>query len=229
MKRFVIAISVLVFASLSLVAAQDGRQFTIEELMKVRRVSDPQVSPDGKRVAFTIGDVNFDANRVVTQIYVIPLDGGEMKPLTTGDRSATAPRWSPDGKKIAYVTGSQIWVMDDDGSDKEQVTKTATGAKGPMWSPDGKWLAFASDVYPDCKDDDCNKRKEEEAEKNKVKAHTTDRLLFRHWVEWRDVKRTHVLIVPSKGGEARDLTPGDYDAPPYAASTAVDYALSPDG
>lgn len=229
MKRFVIAISVLVFAFVSLVAAQDGRRFTIEELMKVRRVSDPQVSPDGKHVAFTIGDVNFDANRVVTQIYVIPVGGGEAKPLTTGDRSATAPRWSPDRKKIAYVTGSQIWVMDDDGSDKQQVTKIATGAAGPIWSPDGKWLAFASDVYPDCKDDDCNKRKEEEAEKSKVKAHTTDRLLFRHWVEWRDVKRSHVLVMPSKGGEVRDLTPGNFDSPPYAAASSVDYAFSPDG
>ena len=113
--------------------------------------------------------------------------------------------------------------MDDDGSDKQQVTKISSGAAGPIWSPDGKWLAFTSDVYPDCKDDDCNKRREDDAEKSKVKAHTTDRLLFRHRVEWRDVKRTHVLVVPSKGGEARDLTPGNFDAPPYGAATGIDY------
>ena len=229
MKRFVTAVSVLMLAFVSFVPAQDSQRFTIESMMKVRRVGDPQISPNGKRVALTIGDVNFDANRVVTQVYVTPLAGGEMKALTSGDRSATNPRWSPDGKKIAYVTGTQIWVMDDDGSDKEQVTKIATGAAGPVWSPDGKWLAFTSDVHPECKDDDCNKRKEDEAEKSKVKAHTTDRLLFRHWVEWRDVKRTHVFVVPSKGGDARDLTPGDFDAPPYGAATGVDFAFSPDG
>src|SRR6185295_19685425 len=123
--------------------------------------------------------------------------------------------------------GKQNLVKDDDGSDKQQVTKIATGAAGPVWSSDGKWLGFTSDVYPGCKDDDCNKRKEDDAEKSKVKAHTTDRLLFRHWVEWRDVKRTHVFVVPSKGGDARDLTPGDFDAPPYAAS-GVDIGFSPD-
>src|SRR5688572_20949671 len=229
MKRFVTSISVLLFAFTSLVVAQDTRRFTIQELLKVRRVADPQVSPDGKHVAFTIGDVNFDANRVVTQIYVMTMaTGAEIKRLTSGDSSASGPRWSPDGKKIAYVTGGQIWVMDDDGEDKEQVTKISTGASGPVWSPDGKWIAFTSEVYPDCKNEDCNRQKEEAAGKSKVKAHITDRLLYRHWVEWRDVKRTHVFIVSSKGGEPRDLTPGDFDAPPYAVAGDIDYSFSPD-
>ncbi len=228
MKRFVISISVLLIAFSSIAFAQDTRRFTIEELLKVRRVGDPQVSPDGKSVAFAIGDVNFDANRTVTQIYLMPIEGGEIKQLTSGDSSASGPRWSPDGKKIAYVTGGQIWVMDHDGDDKEQVTKISTGASGPVWSPDGKWIAFTSEVYPECTNDDCNRQKEEQAEKSKVKAHLTDRLLYRHWVEWRDVKRTHVFIVGSKGGEARDLTPGDFDAPPYAVAGDVDYSFSPD-
>src|SRR6266481_5614768 len=228
MKRLVVSICILVFAFLSLAPAQEGRHFSIEDLLKVRRLGDSQVSPDGKRVAFTIGDVNFDANKVVTQIYVIPLDGGTMKQLTSGDRSTTSPRWSPDGKKIAYTTAGQIWVMDGDGDNKNQITKISTEAAAPVWSPDGKWFAFTSEVYPDCADDECNKKKDEEAEKSKVKAHITSRLLFRHWVEWRDVKRTHVFVVPSKGGTARDLTPGDFDSPPYAAATGVDYAFSPD-
>src|SRR6185436_4216778 len=138
------------------------------------------------------------------------------------------PRWSADGKKIAYVTGGQIWTMVADGSDKEQVTKISTGAGGPVWSGDGKWIAFTSDVYPDCNDEPCNKRKEEAAEKSKVKAHMTDRLLFRHWNEWRDIKRTHVFVIPSKGGNALDLTPGDFDAPSYAVAGDVDYSFSPD-
>jgi len=232
MKRFVIAISVFVFAVAcvpnSIATAQESRRFTVEELLKVRRVGDPRVSPDGKRVAFAIGDVNWDANKVITQIYVVPVDGGSMKQLTNGASSATSPRWSPDGKKIAYTTGGQIWVMENDGDNKDQVTKISTNAAAPVWSPDGQWIAFTSEVYPDCSDDDRNKKRDEAAEKSKVKAHTTTRLLFRHWDEWRDVKRTHVFLVSSKGGTAKDLTPGDFNSPPYAAATGVDYAFSPD-
>jgi dipeptidyl aminopeptidase/acylaminoacyl peptidase len=227
MKRFVVAASILLLASGSIVVAQN-RGYSVEDLLKVRRVGDPQVSPGGKRVAFTIGDVNFDANRIVTHIYVTSIDGGEMKQLTSGDRSATAPRWSPDGKKIAYTTGGQVWVMDDDGDHKDQVTQISTEAAAPVWSPDGKWIAFTSEVHPECTNDDCNKKKDEQADKSKVKAHITDRLLYKHWNEWRDVKRTHVFVVSSKGGPARDLTSGDFDSPPYAAATGVDYAFSPD-
>ena len=227
MKRFVALAAVLLVALCSHVAAQN-RTYTIEDLLKVRRVGDPQISPNGRRVAFTIGDVNFDANRVVNQIYVTSIDGGNTKQLTSGDRSSSAPRWSPDGKKIAYTTGSQVWVMDDDGDHKEQVTKISTGAAAPVWSPDGKWIAFTSDVYPDCDNDDCNKKRDEQAEISKVKAHIITRLLYKHWDEWRDVKRTHVFVVSSKGGTARDLTSGDFDSPPYAAASGVDYAFSPD-
>jgi dipeptidyl aminopeptidase/acylaminoacyl peptidase len=227
MKRFVIASSVLILAFAAVANAQDSR-FTVEDLLKVRRVSDPQVSPDGRSVAFVVGDVNLDANRVVNQIYVKPVAGGSPKQLTSAN-SATSPRWSPDGKQIAFITDGQIWVMDSDGDDKKQITKISTGAGGPVWSPDGNWIAFTSEVYPDCTDDDCNRRKDEAAEKSKVKAHITERLLYRHWNEWRDVKRTHVFVVSSKGGAARELTPGDFDSPPYAASSNVDFSFSPDG
>src|ERR1044072_1131997 len=157
MKRFALLISVLLLVTTAAIA--QTRTYTIEDLLKVRRVADPQVSPDGTRVAFTIGDVNYDANRVVKQIYVVSIDGGNPKQLTNGASSSSAPRWSPDGRKIAFVTGGQIWTMESDGDNKDQVTKISTSAAAPVWSPDGKWIAFTSEVYPDCTNDECNKKK----------------------------------------------------------------------
>ena len=228
MKRFVAILATLLLGLCSLALSQN-RSYTVDELLKVRRVGDPQLSPDGKHIAFTVGDVNFGDNRVVNQIYVTSINGGELKQLTNGKSSSSAPRWSPDGKKLAFTTGGQVWIMDsDDGHDKEQLTKISTGAAAPVWAPDGKWIAFTSDVYADCKDDDCNKKRDEQADSSKVKAHIVTRLLYKHWDEWRDMKRTHVFVVSSKGGTARELTTGDSDSPPYAAASGVDYSFSPD-
>ncbi len=205
-----------------------AQTFTFDQMLKMRRVGDPQLSPDGKTIAFTIGDVDKAANRTLTQIYTMSADGGNLKQITKDTKSSSSPRWSPDGKEIAFTTGGQVWIMDADGDDKKQITKISTGAGNPVWSPNGDWIAFNSDVYPNCKDDACNAAEDEKNENSKVKAIVTERLLYRHWTEWRDKKRTHVFIISSKGGVATDLTPGDFDSPPYAASTGVDYAFSPD-
>ena len=225
----IFAFLLVCLALMGSVQAQTNR-FTIQELLKVRRVGDPQVSPDGRIVAFTIGDVNKEANRVVTQIYTVSIDGGAPRAITSGAGSSSAPRWSPDGRKIAFQSGGQIYAMDADGGDKKQITKLATGAGNPVWSPDGRTIAFVSDVFPDCNGDEaCNAQKETAQESSKVQAKVTDRLLYRHWTEWRNSKRTHVFIIDAKGdGAAREITQGDFDAPPYAASTNVDYAFSAD-
>ena len=221
------ALALALTAAAGYTRAQASR-FTVEELLRIQRVADPQLSPDGRLVAYQVTVPDVAANRSLTQIYVVPAAGGEPKQLTSGAASATSPRWSPDGRRLAYTTGSQVWTMKPDGSDREQVTNISTGAADPVWSPDGRLIAFASDVYPDCPDDACNKRRAAEAEKNPVKAHVAERLLYRHWTTWKGGTRTHVFVVPSSGGAARDLTPGDWDAPPFSLGGPADYAFSPD-
>ncbi|MDX6405036.1 MAG: hypothetical protein QOH70_2491 [Blastocatellia bacterium] len=231
MKRFLIVSIIGLLACASVAFAQE-RRFTIDDLLKVRRVSDPQLSPKGDQVAFTITDVDKAANKSTTQIYIVPLSGGEMRQLTNDEHSSASPRWSPDGEKLAFISArdgeSQIWTIDVSSGALKKITSISTGAGDPIWSPDGKWLAFASDVYPECKDDACNHRRAEEVTQNKVKAHVAERLLYRHWKSWKEGMRSHVFVVSANGGEARDLTPGDYDAPPFSLGGPTDYAFSPD-
>lgn len=219
----------LALSALTYAQAQGSRtSFTVEEMLKLQRVADPQLSPDGRWVAYQVSSPDVAANRSRTQIYVVPAAGGEPRRLTDGAANASAPRWSPDGRRLAYTTGGQVWTMKPDGSDREQVTDLSSGAADPVWSPDGRLIAFASDVYPDCADDACNRRRDEEAARNPVKARVAERLLYRHWTDWKGGKRTHVFVVPSGGGAERDLTPGDWDAPPFSLGGPAEYAFSPD-
>jgi dipeptidyl aminopeptidase/acylaminoacyl peptidase len=230
MKRF-FAVSIISLFALALVHAQE-RRFTIDDLLKVRRVGDPQVSPKGDLVAFTITDVDKVANKSTTQIYLVPLGGGEVRQLTNDENSSTTPRWSPDGERLAFISGrdgeDQIWTIDVSSGALKKISTISTSAGDPVWSPDGKWLAFVSDIYPQCQDDACNKRRASEVAGSKVKAHVADRLLYRHWKSWKNGMRTHVFLVSSAGGEAKDMTPGDYDAPPFSLGGPIDYAFSPD-
>src|SRR5208337_73117 len=141
--------------------------------------------------------------------------------------------------------GSQIWIADFDGAagavtSVHKLTSIATEAGGELWSPDGKNILFTSDVYPECADEACDARKLKEVEESKVKAIIFDRLLYRHWNAYKRGMRTHILVIPvdacvgtvapgCPAGAARDLTPGDYDAPPFSLGGQDDYAFSPDG
>ena len=130
---------------------------------------------------------------------------------------------------------TQIWVQDFDPAsgtltgDARKVTSISTEASGGTWSPDGKSILFVSSVYPECTDDACNKQRDEERAKSKVKAMTFDHLMFRHWTHYDDGKRSHLFMVSIDGGAARDLTPGNFDVPPFSLGGQDQYVFSPDG
>ncbi len=209
------------------------RPMTFDDLMKVQRISDPQVSPDGRWIAYVQGAVDFEANKVLNHIWLIRSDGGDPKQLTAGDGSDSRPRWSPDGDSIAFISSrsgkSQIWIIPVRGGEARQLTSISTEADGVTWASKGAALLFTSQVYPDCTDDACNKKRLEEAEKSKVKARVIDELLFRHWNAWRDGKYTHLFTVSAQGGTPLDLTPGAVDSPTWFLGAPDGYDLSPDG
>lgn len=212
---------------------QARRPITFEDLMAVKRISDPQVSPDGRLVAYVESDVDLDANKSTSNIWIVPTAGGEARRLTMGSDSSSRPRWSPDGSEIAFIYNhhgdAQVWINGVEGWDPREITHISTGADGVTWSSKGDTLLFTSQVYPDCADDACNKQKSDEAEKSKVKARVIDELLFRHWTDWRDGKYTHLFAVSAQGGTPRDLTPGAFDSPTFFLGAPDGYDVSPDG
>jgi dipeptidyl aminopeptidase/acylaminoacyl peptidase len=220
--------------------AAEKRPLSFDDLMKVQRVADPQISPDGKWIAYTVTVVDKDKNTRNSDIWIMPATGGEARQLTHSPKSDERPRWSPDSKELAFVStrdgSSQIYILALKGGDPRKVTNIATGAGGILFSPDGKNLVFTSEAYPECDSSDpqkaldCNAAMKKTAEESKVKAHIATRLLFRHWTEWKDGKRSHLFIVPLNASQLpRDITPGDYDVPPFSLGNPDDYAFSPDG
>jgi dipeptidyl aminopeptidase/acylaminoacyl peptidase len=206
---------------------------TFEDMIKMHRISEPQISPDGKWVAYTVATPDLDANRNVTDIWMVSTSGGAPTQLTRSGHDSS-PVWSPDGKTTAFLSSrsgeAQVYLLSLEGGEAQRLTKLSTGADLVKWSPDGKTIAFTSSVYPDCQNDECNKKRDEEKEKDKVKAHVAEHLLYRHWTHWNEGKRSHLFVIPTDGSAApRDLTPGaDYDVPPDQRGGPSDINFSPD-
>ncbi len=222
----------LLLLSASALLAQK-QPFTVETMLKIARIGDPALSPNGRLVAFTVTTPDLDKNTKPQQIYVVPVDGGTPRQITQEGSQNERPRWSPDSRQIYFVSNrggsQQIWVMDADGTHARQVTRLATEASGEILSPDGRRLVFLSSVYPACGDDDvCNKRALDDEAKNKSRARVYTSLLFRHWTEWEGKRRQHLMTITVEGLELKDLTPGLRDVPPFSLGGPDDYAISPD-
>src|SRR5258707_3937947 len=196
---------------LSLLAAPSPPPFTAAEMMRLQRVANPQVWPDGKSVAYQATQVDTTTWARNTDIWVIPAAGGTPRRITDDPKSDARPRWSPDGRRLAFVStrdgGAQVWVVDVAGGAPRKVTSLPTEAGGVLWLDDRR-LLVTSDVYPECGpaasggayDTACNRRRLDAAAAP-FTPRVYDHLLFRHWTAWEDRRRTHLHVVDAASGE----------------------------
>jgi dipeptidyl aminopeptidase/acylaminoacyl peptidase len=208
--------------------------FDAQALLDLARIADPQVSPDGRMVAFTVQRIDVANNKRITQIFIVPVAGGTAQQITQSGEDNERPRWLPDSKRLAFISDragtSQVWLMNADGADARQITNLATEAGGVLISADGKNLVFTSDVFPQCgADNSCNQKELDNEKNGKVKARIYTELLYRHWNRWGTARRSHLMTIGIAGGDVKDLTPGTHDVPPFSLGGGDDYAISPDG
>ncbi len=229
MNRY--AVGLLVLSSLPLLSRSlpaQKRAITFEDFIAMKAVSDPQLSPDGRWVAYAVATPSLTDNRNVSRIWLAEVATGANRQLSQGPGSDRSPRWSPDGKTLAFLStrqnGAQVWVLDVTGGEARRVSNLPEGAGELTWLPDGKGFLVVGDVkWPP----------QQEIDRRNGDYPTDARLwtelLWRHWDEFRAGRRQHVFRVDLAGGEPKDLTPVDHDVPAIATGGDGDVAVSPDG
>lgn len=206
----------------------DKEYFSAEMLMSLKRITEHHVSPDGKWIVFAMKTPNPKENKFTTDLYLIAIDGKDMKQLTRNSGNNENAVWFPDSKKIAYVSTleetPQIYVMEISGGASRRISDVKTGVSNISVSPDGKHFAFTSEIkmmqtpqekYPDLP---------------KAKIRIYEKVPVRHWSEWTDENVSHLFVLPVEGGEAKDLTKESmFDIPLKPFGGAEQIAWSPDG
>jgi dipeptidyl aminopeptidase/acylaminoacyl peptidase len=219
-------------ATLLLPAAAFADAFTATDMMGLKRLSDPQVSPDGSRVVFVQEEVDLAANTKRSDLWMVAVDGGEPRRITRDPSSETRPRWSPDGSRLAFVSARgeepQVFLLPLAGGEPRAVTAFSGGVSSVSWIDDAR-LLVRTPVFPACGADEACNAERLEALEAPPSGRLYDHLLYRHWDTWDDGRREHLFAVSLEEGQATDLTPGPDRVPPFSLGGPDGFDVSPDG
>jgi len=214
------------------IVAAETHPFSVHDMLAMDRISDPQVSPDGKRIVFVLRKTDLEANRGRTDLWLVSVDGTGLRRLTSDPGSDSNPRWSPDGASVWFLStrsgSSQVWRIPVDGGEAEQKTREPLDVGALVLSPDGSQVAFAMEVFPDSTPAETKKRLDENAAK-KSTGRIYDRLFIRHWDSWKDGRRSHVFVMPAAGGPVVDVMKNmDADCPSKPFGGSEEFTFTPD-
>ncbi len=237
MKALLVALS-LVFA---MPAHAKPHPFNVRDLVMMNRVSDPQLSPDGKLVAYQMRETDYTANKGNNGIWLLDLTDRNAQPkrLTAKSVNASSPRWAPDGDSIYYLAKGgdavQVWKLPLDGKSRaRRTTKLDLDVNNFKLSPDGKRIVMSIDVFTDCSDLACTKDRLDKRKSDKATGRLYHKLFIRHWDTWADERRSQLFVADLADGETVDaprlLTRGiDGDVPSKPFGDDTEYSFSPDG
>ncbi len=207
---------VIMLCAPAVALAVEKKPFSPADLMDLRTVTDPQVAPDGNWVAYVVSARDATEDKAISNLWMSSWNGKRTLQMTRSKKGASSPRWSPDGRALAFVEArggddakSQVWLLDRDGGEARQLTKLPGGVDEFEWSPDGKRLAvIAADVDPDEPAEDAKP----EAKKLLPKPIVIDRFQFKDdKVGYLRRLRSHLYVFDLASEKATVLTPGDFD------------------
>lgn len=229
------SVALLLAFAATTVAAAEKKPITVEDIWTLQRVGSPVLSRDGKTAAYTVSVYDAEGDRLNSDIWISPVAGGTAKRLTTNKASDTSPAWSPDGRRIAFVSkreedkAAQIYVLPVDGGEPERVTEMPIAVSNPKWFPDGKRIAFVSPLIAGSESIEATKKTLESREKSKVKARVTENRLYRYWDHWlTDNEYPHIFVVDVATKKVTDLLPASHRIFGLDES-AGNFDISPDG
>ncbi len=218
----------------AMAAADESHPFSVHDMIAMDRISEPQVSPDGRRIAFVVSTLDLAANKRRTDIHLVSLDGTGLRKLTSNEASDSSPRWAPDGKTVFFLStrggSSQVWKLSMDGGESAQVTRLPLDVGAFLVSPDGRSLAVSLDVFPECANLQCTTKRLEETAARKATGQIFDQLMIRHWDTWADGRRSHWFALRTEGGYPLDLMKGmEADSPSKPFGGSEEAAFATDG